>query len=128
MDAAAEDIAAERVVGWFQGRFEWGPRALGHRSILADPARPGMKDRVNATVKFREAFRPFAPSCLDAAADRYFVRTEAARLLTPWMLAVVDVRPEFQAALPAITHVDGTARLQTVTPEVSPRYAALLEG
>ena len=126
--SAADDLAAGRVVGWVQGRFEWGPRALGHRSILADPTRAEMKDRVNATVKFREAFRPFAPSCLADAADRYFEIPDAARLLVPWMLGVVAVRDEAQAFLPAVTHTDGTARLQTVSPEDSPRYAALLEA
>jgi carbamoyltransferase len=124
--AAAEDLAAGKVIGWFQGRFEWGPRALGHRSILADPCQPGMQERVNATVKFREAFRPFAPSCLQDAAPRYFEIPEAARLLLPWMLAVVPVKPEARALLPSVTHVDGTARLQTVTPDGNPRYAALL--
>ncbi|MCO5169310.1 MAG: carbamoyltransferase [Planctomycetes bacterium] len=126
--ALADDCAAElaqgRIVGWFQGGSEHGPRALGHRSILADPRDPGMKDRLNARVKFREGFRPFAPSVLRArAAEVFELEGES-----PYMLLVVPVREAWRARVPAITHVDGTARVQTVDPEVEPRYHALIEA
>jgi carbamoyltransferase len=117
-----------QVVGWSQGRFEWGPRALGNRSILADPRRADMKDIVNVKIKFREPFRPFAPSVLAERAGEYF------QLLDPpthyparFMLYVVDVRDAKRDLIPAVTHVDGTARLQTVSKEVNPRYYQLIE-
>jgi carbamoyltransferase len=117
-----------RVVGWFQGRFEWGPRALGHRSILADPRRADMKDIVNVKIKFREPFRPFAPSVLAERTEDYFVLPDAARHYPGrFMLYVVDVREDKRQILPAITHVDGTGRLQTVHQEVSPRYYRLID-
>jgi carbamoyltransferase len=121
-------IAAGKVVGWFQGRSEWGPRALGNRSILADPRRAEMKDVVNTKIKFREPFRPFAPSVLVERAADYFELPEPARHHPArYMLYVVDVKPEKQAQVPATTHVDGTARLQTVDREVAPRYHRLIE-
>lgn len=127
--AVVERLAAGKVVGWFQGRFEWGPRALGQRSILADPRRPNMKDVVNTKIKFREPYRPFAPSVLGERASEYFAlegpeRSYPAR----FMLYVVDVRPEHRGALPAITHVDGTGRVQTVWRETSPLYYRLIDA
>jgi carbamoyltransferase len=117
-----------KVVGWSQGRFEWGPRALGSRSILADPRRADMKDIVNVKIKFREPFRPFAPSVLADRAEEYFVLSEAAKHYPArFMLYVVDVREEKREILPAITHVDGTGRLQTVRKEFSPKYHRLIE-
>jgi carbamoyltransferase len=110
------------IVGWFQGRMEFGPRSLGNRSILADPTRPDMKDRINAEVKYREAFRPFAPSVPREDAQTYF----DIHVDSPFMLMVCDVRPDKRSILPAITHVDGTARLQTVDREINPRYHQLL--
>jgi carbamoyltransferase len=104
--------------------MEFGPRALGARSILADPTRPDMKDLINKYVKHREEFRPFAPSCLEERAPEYF---EGCRD-SPFMLFVYRVKPEMRAQVPAITHVDGTARVQTVSREVDPRYYALIEA
>ncbi|MGH7305164.1 MAG: carbamoyltransferase family protein [Candidatus Rokuibacteriota bacterium] len=118
-----------KVVGWFQGRFEWGPRALGHRSILADPRNPAMKDIVNTKVKLREPFRPFAPSVLtDRAGDFFELPDPRRHLPARFMLYVVDVKDAAKARLPAVTHVDGTARLQTVDREVCPRYHRLIEA
>jgi carbamoyltransferase len=117
-----------KVVGWSQGRFEWGPRALGHRSILADPRREDMKDIVNVKIKFREPFRPFAPSVLAERAEDYFTLPEAEKHYPGrFMLYVVDVRDDKRHILPAITHVDGTGRLQTVHADVNPRYYRLID-
>jgi carbamoyltransferase len=117
-----------KVIGWSQGRFEWGPRALGNRSILADPRRADMKDLVNVKIKFREPFRPFAPSVLAEQAEKYFVLPQAAKHYPArFMLYVVDVEEQKREILPAITHVDGTGRLQTVRREVNPRYYRLIE-
>ena len=117
-----------KVIGWSQGRFEWGPRALGNRSILADPRRADMKNLVNVKIKFREPFRPFAPSVLAERAEEYFVLPEAVKHYPArFMLYVVDVKEEKREVLPAITHVDGTGRLQTVRKEVSPKYYRLIE-
>jgi carbamoyltransferase len=110
-EAAAELIAAGKVVGWFQGRAEVGPRALGARSILADPRPPEMRDHVNSRVKRREWFRPFAPAVLAERGPRYFRRY----VPSPFMLLVLPVAPEARSCIPAVTHVDGTARLQSVT-------------
>lgn len=121
-------LAAGRVVGWVQGRFEWGPRALGNRSILADPRRPEMKDVVNTKIKFREPFRPFAPSVpVDRAPDFFEIDEPARHYPARFMLYVVRVRDAAREVIPAVTHVDGTGRLQAVHRDVSPRYAALLE-
>lgn len=121
-------LQAGKVVGWFQGRFEWGPRALGHRSILADPRRPEMKDLVNVKIKFREPFRPFAPSVLVERAEEYFALPDAARHYPArFMLYVVDVLEPKRSVIPAVTHVDGTARIQTVREEEAPRYYRLIE-
>jgi carbamoyltransferase len=104
--------------------MEYGPRALGNRSILADPRRPEMRDRINAMVKKREAFRPFAPACTVEEAHRWFDVAPGTEL--PYMISVVDVRPEARALLPAITHVNGSARLQTVSENDNPDFHALL--
>jgi len=128
LDQVVNHLVNGKVVGWSQGRFEWGPRALGSRSILADPRNPNMKDIVNAKIKFREPYRPFAPSVLAECAEKYFQLPNAAKHSPArYMLYVVPVRQDQQATLPAITHVDGTGRLQTVFREQSPRYYHLIE-
>ena len=128
IDRVVDRLTAGKVVGWVQGRFEWGPRALGQRSILADPRRADMKDLVNVKIKFREPFRPFAPSVLAERAEEYFVLPQAARHYPArFMLYVVDVKPDKRPRLPAITHVDGTGRLQTVRRDPNPRYYRLIE-
>ena len=103
-------------MGWFQGRMEWGPRALGSRSIIADPRRADMKDILNARIKQREKFRPFAPSVLLEATGDYFDQSYP----DPFMLKVYGVLPDKQSEIPAVTHVDGTGRLQTVERAVRP--------
>jgi len=123
---AARLIADGRVVAWFRGRMEYGPRALGNRSILADPGHPEMRDRINAMVKKREAFRPFAPACAVEDADRWFQVAPGTEL--PYMITVVDVRPESRDSLPAITHVNGSARLQTVSARDNLDFHALLRA
>jgi carbamoyltransferase len=128
LDLVVTRLGDGQVVGWFQGRFEWGPRALGHRSILADPRRPEMKDLVNVKIKYREPFRPFAPSVPVGRAEEYFALPDAARHYPArFMLYVVDVRDAKRDVIPAVTHVDGTARLQTVFEETAPRYHRLIE-
>ncbi len=128
LDAVVEELRAGHVVGWFQGRFEWGPRALGSRSIIADPRRHDMKEIVNVKIKFREPFRPFAPSVLAESAERYFDLPDAPRHYPArFMLYVVDVKEGQAEVLPAITHVDGTARLQTVHKTESPLYYRMIE-
>jgi carbamoyltransferase len=119
---AAKEIAAGKILGWFQGRAEWGPRALGNRSIVADPRRADMKDILNARIKHREMFRPFAPSVLAESTGEYFEKSYP----SPFMTQAYSVRPEKRAAIPAPTHVDGTGRLQTVTQEANPRYWGLI--
>jgi carbamoyltransferase len=127
IERVVDRLQAGKVVGWSQGRFEWGPRALGHRSILADPRQPDMKDIVNTKIKFREPFRPFAPSALVERAEEYFVLPDAARHYPArFMLYVVDVREDKRALVPAITHVDGTGRLQTVRRDTNARYHKLI--
>ena len=126
--AAVERLARGEVLGWFQGRFEYGARALGARSILADPRRAEIKDRVNRRIKLREPFRPFAPSVSLPAAGRYFDLAEPETAYPArFMLYVVDVLESQRARLPAITHVDGTTRPQTVDAALNPRYAGLIE-
>jgi carbamoyltransferase len=128
LDAVVEELQAGHVVGWFQGRFEWGPRALGSRSIIADPRRHDMKEIVNIKIKFREPFRPFAPSVLAESAERFFDLPDAPRHYPArFMLYVVDVKEGQADVLPAITHVDGTARLQTVHKAESPLYYKLID-
>ncbi len=122
--AAADDLAAGRIVGWFQGREEWGPRALGDRSILADPRQADMRERLNARVKHREPFRPFAPSILAEATGEVFESSHP----SPFMAHVYAVRPAWRARIPAVTHVDGTGRLQTVSRATHPRYHRLLSA
>jgi carbamoyltransferase len=120
----AAELAEGRIVGWFQGRSEIGPRALGNRSILADPRRGEMKDTLNAKVKHREAFRPFAPIVLAERQQEYFDSAVPAH----YMLLVPRVRPERRAEIPAVTHVDGTARLQTVDKKLNPSLYALVSA
>jgi carbamoyltransferase len=120
LESTVDRLAAGKVVGWFQGRMEFGPRALGARSILADPRDEAMRDRINALVKMREGFRPFAPAVLAGRAREHFAIDHP----SPFMLETCQVESPFD--LPAITHVDGSARLQTVDPGASPRFAALL--
>jgi carbamoyltransferase len=128
IDRVVDRLKSGKVIGWCQGRFEWGPRALGNRSILADPRRVDMKDIVNVKIKFREPFRPFAPSVLAEHAEDYFVLPEAARHYPArFMLYVVDVKDGKRDTLPAITHVDGTGRVQTVRREQAPKYYNLIE-
>jgi predicted NodU family carbamoyl transferase len=116
-------------VGWLAGRFEWGPRALGQRSILADPRQAGVKDRVNALVKYREPFRPFAPAVTAEAAETWFDLPGAA-LEWParFMLYVAPVAQARRGSIPGVTHVDGSARVQVVHPETSPRFHRLIES
>jgi carbamoyltransferase len=119
---AAQDIADGAVMGWFQGRMEFGPRALGNRSIVVDPRRADMKEILNERIKKREPFRPFAPSVLEERVGDYFEQTHPA----PTMLMVYQVREEKRAEIPAVTHVDGSGRLQTVSAGVNPRYHQLI--
>lgn len=119
----ARDLADGKIVGWFQGRFEMGPRALGNRSILADPRRPDMRDVLNAKVKQREAFRPFAPAVLVERAAEFFEIAQP----DPFMTLAPRVRPEGRDRIPAAVHVDGTARIQTVERTSNPRYYGLIE-
>jgi carbamoyltransferase len=119
---AARDIAGGLVVGWFQGRMEFGPRALGNRSIVVDPRRAEMKDILNDRIKKREPFRPFAPSILEERVGDYFEQTHAA----PTMLMVYQIKPERRSEIPAVTHVDGSGRLQTVSRAVNERYYQLI--
>jgi carbamoyltransferase len=120
----AARLAAGHVVGWFQGRMEWGARALGNRSILADPRRRDMRDVINQKIKFRERFRPFAPSVLAESIDDYFVGA----VHDPFMIQVYPVRPDKREVIPAVTHVDGSGRLQSVSRDSNPRYWALISA
>jgi carbamoyltransferase len=122
--ATARVIADGGIVGWFQGRLEWGARALGHRSILANPCRADMKDILNLRIKKRESFRPFAPAILLEAVGDYFEQTKP----DPFMVKVYKIRPEKRAAIPSVTHVDGTGRLQTVTKEEEPKYYGVIKA
>jgi carbamoyltransferase len=124
----ADALQRGKVIGWFQGSFEWGPRALGNRSILADPRDPGMKDIVNTKVKFREPYRPFAPSVLAECAETYFdLPDAAAHHPARYMLFVTPVRPSCRHLIPAVTHIDGTSRLQTVFRDTNPRFHKLIQ-
>ena len=120
---AAKIVADGKILGWFQGRAEWGPRALGNRSIVADPRRPEMKETLNRRIKHRESFRPFAPSILAEAAGEWFTKSQP----SPFMTLAYPVRREKRGKIPAPTHVDGTGRLQTVTREANPRYWRLIQ-
>jgi carbamoyltransferase len=117
-------VADGKILGWFQGRSEWGPRALGNRSIVADPRRPEMKEILNRRIKHREIFRPFAPSILTESVADYFEKSHP----SPFMTLAYSVRAEKRDKIPAPTHVDGTGRLQTVTREANPRYHALISA
>jgi carbamoyltransferase len=117
-------IADGQILGWFQGRAEWGPRALGNRSIVADPRRPEMKEVLNRRIKHREIFRPFAPSILAEATADWFEKSHP----SPFMTLAYAVRPEKREKIPAPTHVDGTGRLQTVTQNANPRYWKLIKA
>ena len=122
-DRITDKLIEPGVVGWFSGRAEFGPRALGGRSIIADPRNNKAKELLNAKIKRRESFRPFAPSILREYVSDYFTKVEE----VPFMEKVFPIKPEKQAEIPAVTHVDGTGRLQTVSKEVSPRYYALID-
>ncbi|MCX7172313.1 MAG: carbamoyltransferase, partial [Proteobacteria bacterium] len=130
VDTVAGLLAEGLVIGWFQGRSEWGPRALGNRSILADPTRPDMQRIVNERIKFREPFRPFAPVVPVEVATDYF---EMPPVTGPWcpeyfMLAVHPVRPKMRTRLPAITHADGSARVQVLSRESNPLFYDLVSA
>ena len=128
LDLTVDRLANGQVLGWFQGRFEWGPRALGNRSILADPRQNAMKDLVNTKIKFREPFRPFAPAVLAEAAEEYFDIPQVDRHLPArFMLLVVPVLNDKQDAIPAVNHM-GTARIQTVYRDVSPMYHQIIQS
>lgn len=124
IDKTTDEIKAGNVVGWFQGRMEWGPRALGNRSILAHPGFPNMKEILNARIKHREPFRPFAPSVLQERQSEIFEQDYP----SPFMLHVYKIRPEWRERLSAVNHVDDTGRLQTVAPEENPLYYDLIKN
>ena len=124
MPRTAAIVADGKILGWFQGRAEWGPRALGNRSIVADPRRPEMKEILNQRIKHRENFRPFAPSILAESTGEWFEKSHP----SPFMTLAYPVRPEKRGKIPAPTHVDGTGRLQTVTREANPRYWSLIKA
>lgn len=117
-------MAQENLVGWFQGRMEVGPRALGNRTILANPINPDAKDRVNQYVKFREAWRPFAPSILQEAKEDYLVGAAD----SPYMILSFDVPTNAQPKIPGVLHVDGTVRAQTVAKDANPRYWNMIKA
>ena len=122
MRQSASIIADAKILGWYQGRAEWGPRALGNRSIVADPRRPEMKEILNSRIKHREIFRPFAPSILAEKTGQWFSKSHP----SPFMTLAYSVLPDKRDKIPAPTHVDGTGRLQTVTADANPRYHALI--
>jgi len=124
LQKTAAIIAEGKILGWFQGRAEWGPRALGNRSIVADPRRPEMKEILNRRIKHREIFRPFAPSILAEKTGEWFSQSHP----SPFMSMAYSVRPEMRDKIPAPTHVDGTGRLQTVTATANPRYCKLIRA
>ncbi len=124
--AVVEYIIQGKVVGWFQDRFEWGPRALGHRSILADPRNPLMKDIVNSKIKFREPYRPFAPSVLEEEAHNVFEMYGNPDGPSRFMITVYPIRKNWQKRIPAVTHADGSGRLQTVNKQTNPLYYKLI--
>jgi carbamoyltransferase len=128
IDRVADDLIAGRIVGWMDGALEFGPRALGHRSILAAPHAAAMRDRLNCDIKYREEFRPFAPVVPIEVADRYFELPPGGARLARFMSGVFPVKPEWRTRLAAITHVDCTARLQTLERSMAPRLHALLEA
>lgn len=125
-ERAAEDISNGKIIGWMQGRAEFGQRALGNRSILADPRRPEMKDLINAAIKYREYFRPFAPSILAEKIDDYFECNAVKEV--PFMERVLPFKPGMGERVPSVMHIDGTGRVQTVNKDGSPRYRKLIEA
>jgi carbamoyltransferase len=120
----AKAVSEGKVIGWFQGKMEWGPRALGNRSIVCDPRRADMKQILNAKIKRREGFRPFAPSILKDHVDDWFEENDD----VPFMMQVFQIREDKRPQIPAVTHADGSGRLQTVSAKTNPRYAALIEA
>src|SRR5580704_19434620 len=122
--ATADELLSQgKILGWYQGRMEFGPRALGSRSIIADPRDPEMNTKVNNAVKFREWWRPFAPSLKKEAAVEYLESVSD----SPFMILTAQVRPEKRAVIPSVTHVDGSARPQTVEKEINPLYWRLID-
>jgi carbamoyltransferase len=121
---AAELLSQGKILGWFQGRMEWGPRALGNRSILCDPRRADMKDILNLKIKRRESFRPFAPSILREAVAEWFEQDGD----VPFMMQALPIRSAKRPIIPAVTHVDGSGRLQTVHRNTNPLYYRLIES
>ncbi len=128
IDQIADDLASGHIIGWMDGALEFGPRALGHRSILAAPHAIETRDQLNREIKFREEFRPFAPVAPIEAADKYFELTPGGTRLSRFMSGVFPVRPEWRSRLQAITHIDGTARLQSLERVMAPRLYSLLEA
>ena len=124
VEIASSLLSEGLVMGWYQGRSEWGPRALGNRSILANPAIPTMKDTINTKIKRRESFRPFAPSVLKEEVGTYFEQ----EVDSPFMMHVVKIRTEWRDKLPAVTHIDGTGRLQSVDRDSNPLYHQLISS
>ena len=122
LDKVVDTMVEGKVVGWFQGRMEFGARALGNRSLIADPRRIDMRDIINLKIKFREKFRPFAPSILEEKVGEYFEIDEPA----PFMEKVFKIKPDKRALIPAVTHVDGTGRLQSVSQKTNPLYWDLI--
>ncbi|NIQ13741.1 MAG: carbamoyl transferase, partial [Candidatus Dadabacteria bacterium] len=118
-------LAEGKIIGWFQGRMEFGQRALGNRSILADPRSESMKDELNARIKFREWFRPFAPAILKEHLEEFF-QVEKHTERVPFMERVLDFRPDKKSIVPAVVHVDGTGRVQTVEKEENPKFYKLI--
>jgi len=121
---AAQILAKKKILGWFQGKSEFGPRALGHRSILADPGYPDMKDLINSKVKFREEFRPFAPSVLEEKYKSIFDLNEP----SPYMTVACNVKDEWRTKIPATVHINNTARVQTVNKKIDPLYHSLIKS
>src|SRR5207253_5817414 len=128
IERIADELASGRIVAWMDGASEFGPRALGHRSILAAPHSSEMRDRLNRDIKYREPFRPFAPVTPVETANRYFELPPGGARLARFMSGVFPVRPEWRSRLAAITHVDGSARVQVLEREMAPRLYALAEA
>lgn len=124
VETTAKHLTEGKIIGWIQGCAEFGPRALGNRSILADPRSPDMMDRINRVVKFRERFRPYAPAILHEHGDAYFEHYQE----TPYMDRTLRFRSNVRESVPAVVHVDGTGRLQTVKPDWNPLFHQLLES
>ena len=118
------DLAEDKIVGWFQGRYEMGPRALGNRSILASPLKAEIRDTINRRIKYREPFRPFSPAVLEERADEFFEMMQP----DPFMTLAPRAKPEKAGLIPAAIHIDGTARVQTVSRSTNPRYHGVIEA